>query len=289
MKIALKTLLTFFLLGSSQSIYADQCPESYGTYGDRIQYQNLFCKVMIKADKTDSKSYRNITFTDEGQIQVFSNFPGTTNSNSTGARVYYLFPLTEKKSVLEANSKHLSMRHPSGVIFDFDAKGRLSSPDIKITMSKEINSKNKGGIEIEPFSKGLLIDLGYRMGASPVNSNNSVVTITDKNNIKCTMPNSEFNKIVSGEAELRYKSNSELHNFLAKKCPKLDISDLLKPLKNEIDTVISAKTIGAAPEAGSNDYENDTKRDPYPDAKIKDGKESKEEKIQYIKKGTIQK
>ena len=198
MKITLNTLFTFFLLVSSQIIYAAQCPESFGTYGDRIQYQNLFCKIMIKADQTDSKSYRNTTFTDEGQI------------------------------------------------FDFDAKGRLSSPDIKITMSKEINSKNKGGIEIEPFSKGLLIDLGYRMGDSPINSNNSIVTITDKNNIKCTMPNCDFNKIVSDEAELRYKSNCKLHNLLAKKCPKLDISDLLKPLKNEIGTVLSAKTISSS-------------------------------------------
>jgi len=284
MKTKIKTLFPFPVITSSSCVMAANCAEATGKYGDGIQYQNMFCRIMVSADKVDSKSYRNVTFTDEGQIQVFSNFPGTTNSNSTGARVYFLFPFKEKKSITEANAQHLSVKHPSGVIFDFDKTGRLSSPDLKMKVSKEINSQNKSGVEIENFSKGLVVDLGYRMGASPINNKNAAVTITDKNNKKCSMLNSDLNKITKDDVELIYKTNEELHKFLAKKCPKLDISDLLKPMKQELDSVMAVKKVGAAPEKAVNDKENDSKRD----AKNVDGYETMEELLQDIEKGAVQ-
>lgn len=284
MKTSLKTLFVFSLITSSMSAVAANCPEATGKYGDGIQYQNMFCRIMVSADKTDSKSYRNVTFTDEGQIQVFSNFPGTTNSNSTGARVYYLFPFKEKKSITEVNSQHLSVKHPSGVLFDFDKTGRLSSPDLKMKVSKEINSQNKGGVEIENFPKGLVVDLGYRMGASPINNKNAPVTITDKNNKKCAMINSDLSKINKDEVQLIYKTNEELHKFLAKKCPKLDISDLLKPMKQEMEAVMAAKKTGTAPKPAVDDKENDSKRD----AKNFDGYDTMEDLLQDIEKGAVQ-
>lgn len=284
MKTTLKTLFTFSLITSSVGVTAGTCPEATGKYGDGIQYQNMFCRIMVSADKVDSKSYRNVTFTDEGQIQVFSNFPGTTNSNSTGARVYFLFPFKEKKSITEANAQHLSVKHPSGVIFDFDKTGRVSSPDLKMKVSKDINSQNKGGVEIENFPKGLVVDLGYRMGASPINNKNAAVTITDKNNKKCSMVNSDLNKITKDDVELIYKTNEELHKFLAKKCPKLDISDLLKPMKQELDAVMAAKKVGDAPKKAADVKENDSKRD----AKNVDGYETMEDLLQDIEKGAVQ-
>lgn len=242
------------------SAFADNCPEAYGNYGNENRYQNMFCRFMISADKTGSKNYRNIIFTDEGQIQVFSNFPGTTNSNSTGARVYYLFPFKEKKDIVQVNESHLSLKHPSGVVFDFDKNGKMSSLDLPIKVSKEINSKNKSGIEIQNFPKGLLVDLGYRMGASPVNNKNAIVTITDKRNIKCIFLNNEFNKIIDGEAELIYKTNLELHKFLTKKCPKLDISDLLKSAALDIETAMTIKKLGNAPKSNLYNNQNNSKR-----------------------------
>lgn len=284
MKTTLKALFTFSLITSSVGAMAANCPETTGKYGDGIQYQNMFCRIMVSADKVDSKSYRNVTFTDEGQIQVFSNFPGTTNSNSTGARVYFLFPFKEKKSITEANAQGLTVKHPSGVMFNFDKTGRVSSPDLKMKVSKEINSQNKSGVEIENFSKGLVVDLGYRMGASPINNKNAAVTITDKNNKKCSMLNSDLNKITKDDVELIYKTNEELHKFLAKKCPKLDISDLLRPMKQELDAVMATKKVGDAPKKALDTKENDSKRD----AKNVDGYDTMEDLLQDIEKGAVQ-
>lgn len=281
MKIAFKILLTFSLITSSLNLYTAECPQVIGKYGNGIQYQNLFCRIMVNADRINSKSYRNVIFTDEGQIQVFSNFPGTTNSNSTGARVYYLFPFKTKKSIIEANNNHLAMRHPSGAIFDFDKTGRISSPDLEIKHSAEINSNNKSGVEIKNFPNGLLVDLGYRMGASPINNKNAVVTITDKNNLKCKMLNNDLNKIDNDEVELIYKTNEDLYDFLAKKCPKLDISDLLAPMNQEINAVMKSRGVGSPPRNTANEKSNNSKRDV-----IK--KEGQDSKTDRINKGSVQ-
>ncbi|MEA9356188.1 hypothetical protein SHI21_08245 [Bacteriovorax sp. PP10] len=278
----MNNLFKILILLSASSSYAATCPDSRGKYGDGIQYQDMFCRIMVSADKTDSKSYRNVTFTDEGLVQVFSNFPGTTNSNSTGARVYYLFPYKEQKSITNISAEGLSVKHPSGVSFNFDKDGKLSSPDLQMKVSKEINSQNKSGVEIESFPNGIVIDLGYRGGASPTNNKNAVVTITDKNKKKCTMVNSDINKINKDEVELIYKTNEELHKFLSKKCPKLDISDLLKPMKETLKVVITPKKVGLAPVNNKNTKENDSKREAKP------AYDTMEELLKDIDKGAIQ-
>jgi hypothetical protein len=63
--------------------------------------------------------------------------------------------------------------------------GVMSSSDLKMVVSKDINSSNKGGVEIKNYPKGLVFDLGYRMGNTPVLNPDTVITVTDKNNKKC--------------------------------------------------------------------------------------------------------
>jgi hypothetical protein len=239
----------YFILFMSLStgLWAEECPINTGKYGKGIQYQDMLCRIMISADRTDSKSNRSLTFNNEGAIQVFSNFPGTTNSNSTGARVYYLFPFKTNKSISEVDENHLTVVHTSGAKLIFDNKGRVSSPDLKMRVSQEINSQNKSGIEIESFQNGLVVDLGYRMGSTPVLNKNAVVTITDKNKKKCTMVNSDINEINNDNVKLRFKTNQALHSFLSRKCPGLDLSDLLKPLNNDLKEMKTASNLGSAP------------------------------------------
>lgn len=254
MKTSIKLGLCF--IASTSVFFGKECPEEIGKYGNMKQYQNMFCRVMIAAERKDDKSYRNLTFTDEGLIQVFSNFPGTTNSNSTGARVYYLFPFKTQKKINEANESGLKMTHTSGAKLNFDQNGKMSSPDLVMKVDSDVNSKNKSGIEIESFSKGLVVDLGYRMGNTPTLNKDAVATITDKNKKKCTMKNSDINKITKDEVQLIYKTNEALHGFLSKKCPGLDISDLMKPMEEDVKVVQKAKQIGQAPKADGNSVEN---------------------------------
>ena len=160
-----KLIFPLFAIFLTTEAYSKDCPMNTGKYGNNIQYQDMFCRILVNADKTSPDHSRNVTINDDGMIQVFSNFPGTTNSNSTGARVYYVFPLKTQKK-MKASSEGFILTHPSGVEFDFDKNGKLSSSDIKMKVSSEINSKNKSGVEIESFSKGLVVDFARRKGAS---------------------------------------------------------------------------------------------------------------------------
>lgn len=257
----IKSIFIFIILTSA--IKAGDCPSSFGTFGENIGYQSISCRFFIKAE--DAGDYnRNYTFNDEGQIQVFTGFPGTKIHNSTGARVYYLFPLRGKKEITAADDTHLVLSHASGVSFEFDKKGRVSSPQLKMRVSKEINSKNNGGVEIENYPNGILIDLGWKMGDTPTRDKNAKVTITDKNNKKCTFLNKEFNKMNGDQPELIYKTNEALHVFLSKKCPDLDISDLLAPAKENLQSVSKTSSLGAAPVKEVPTHEDDSKRSPKP-------------------------
>ena len=240
----LKIFLVALALYSFEA-FTKECPVNTGKYGNNIQYQNMFCRILVNADKTGPDNYRNITVNDDGMIQIFSNFPGTTNSNSTGARVFYLFPNKIQKKMM-ASPEGFTLTHPSGVVFEFDKNGNLSSDEVKMKISKEINSRNKSGVEIESYSKGLVVDLGYRMGATPVTNKNSPVVITDKNNKKCSIINSDLNVITKDKVELIHKNNPALHKFLSYKCPGLDLSDLLAPLKDDLGK-LSVPAMGKAP------------------------------------------
>lgn len=260
----MKTFLFFTLITLNSSLMAADCPISSGKYGEGAGYQNIACRIFIKDSSRDSDKSRNFTFTDEGQIQVFSNFPGTTNSNSTGARIFYLFPLRTKKNIAAIDESHLSLVHPSGAVINFDKTGKPGSKDLVIKVASEVNSQNKSGVEIESYPQGLVVDLGYRMGNTPVLNKNATVTITDKNKKKCVMVNSEFNKVGKDKAELIYKTNEALHKFLSSKCPQLDISDLLRPLNEDFKAILKPTKIGAAAAKPDSASENDSQRGAKP-------------------------
>lgn len=256
----MKTIFFILFVSLSAALAAEDCPMKTGKYGEGIQYQDMLCRIMISADRIDSKSNRSLTFNNEGAIQVFSNFPGTTNSNSTGARVYYLFPFKTKKTISDADENHLTVVHPSGAKFVFDKNGKVSSPDLKMRVSQEINSHNNSGIEIESYKNGLVVDLGYKMGGTPALNKNAVVTITDKNNKKCKMINSDINVVNKDDVKLKFKTNEALHFFLASKCPGLDISDLMKPMGSDLDAVAKASNLGSAPKLDEDVKQKDNRR-----------------------------
>lgn len=258
------TSFSFLFLVLSSAVFAKNCPEKTGKYGDEIMFQDLFCQIKVSTDKN---SRRDISITDSGQIQIFSNFAGTTNSNSTGARVYYLFPIRGDKKIISNDDSQLDVIHPSNVHFKFDRNGKLSSPDLKMKVSADVNSTNKSGVEIENYPNGIIIDIGYRKGSSPITNKAAVVTVTDKNNKKCSFPNSEFHRMKDGEAELVYKSNESLHKFLSQKCSNLDLSDLMSPINESLKAIVSTKDFGHAPAEKNNLGADDSKRASKPAAK----------------------
>ncbi len=254
----MKTLLLF--LATTTTVFAQNCPEDHGKYGNGHSYQNIFCRIMVGGERNATGSNRKLTFSETGKIQVFSDVAG----KGTGARVFYLFPKKSKNSIDRVDESGLSLMTASGVRFHFDKNGNMSSPDLKLRVSKEISTQNKGGIEIENYSGGIVVDIGYRAENAPDLNKNAVVTITDKNNKKCTMANSDIHRIKNYESELIYKTNESFHAFLSKKCPSLDISDLIKPMSQDLNLVKAPSKIGEAPSSHFPKIENDSKRDMKP-------------------------
>jgi hypothetical protein len=215
----MKFLIAFFIF--STLAYGNDCPEIFGHYGESRAYQDMFCKILVRADTPETTKTRNFVFNEQGLIQVYAEI-----DNSDGFRVYYLFPIKTKQNIDEADDQHLSATLASGVVFNFDKAGIVSSSQISMKVS-DISHKNKGGIEIERFPDGLVVDLGYRIGKSPLENLKSKITIIDKNNKKCVINNNELHRSMSDDdVELRYKTNDALYEFFSKRCPGLDVSDL---------------------------------------------------------------
>jgi hypothetical protein len=262
MKLKLNLIISLAYFFNS-NVFAKDCPTNFGKYGDGRSYQDVSCRLMVSSDRKDSSTYRNITFNNDGLIQVFSNFPGTTNSNSTGARVFYLFPKRSDHFMYSASSDGLSFTHPSGASFVFDKSGRMNSKDLKMTVASEINSKNNSGIEMSKYSSGIIIDIGYKMGNSPTLNKNGAIYVTDKNGKKCSLKNTDIHRIKGSEVELIYKTNKDLHTFLSKSCPNLDLSDLIeKPL--DLKVVSKPRVLGEAPRQDSYQEIDDSKRSAKP-------------------------
>ena len=262
MKSTLFFYSSFIVMGINLC-YAKDCPTNFGKYGDNRSFQDVSCRLMVSSDRMDSTTYRNITFNNDGLIQVFSNFPGTTNSNSTGARVFYLFPKRAQHFQYSASSDGLSFTHPSGAIFQFNKSGRITSKDMKVAVANDVNSKNNSGIEMSHYSSGIIIDIGYKMGNSPTLNKNGVVIISDKNNKKCTLKNTDIHKIKGSDFELIYKTNRDLHTFLAKVCSNLDLSDLIeKPI--DFKVVSKPRVLGEAPRKDLLQEVDDSKRSAKP-------------------------
>lgn len=231
----------------TSALKAEECPMTSGVYGKNKAYQNYFCRFSINLDGAkDSSPNRKIIFNDKGQIQIAVNYM-VGGKDSDAARVFYIYPLVQKKKISTVSTDELVVEHASGAQFKINADGRMSSPNVKMSFSQEINGQNKSGVEINSYSNGLVVDFGYKTKKTPMQVANSPGTVTDKNNKKCYLINSDLHTIVKDDPIPRYKTNEALHGFFAKKCPGLDISDLLKPFKKDLDVVTKPSTVGAAP------------------------------------------
>jgi endogenous inhibitor of DNA gyrase (YacG/DUF329 family) len=228
--IKIMSFLFIVIFFQGQSLAASKCPDYHGNYGNAKNYQNFACIIMISSDKADTTSYRTINLSQQGQLQVFNSFPGTTNSNSTGSHDYYLLPYrTDENTIVGHDENEISILLRSGVTLTFDKNGRMSSPDLVMKVDDKINSSNQGGIEIQKYKKGLVVDLGWKRGSAPAKDPQTKVKISDKNGVTCTFLNSELHTFSKYDFVLKYKTNEEFYNFLSKKCSQLDLSDFKQP------------------------------------------------------------
>lgn len=270
MKTLIKILCVCTLTIST--VNAKLCEQNYGLdgklipkkYGDNIQYLDLVCMYEITSTKINDEKNRKVLFTEDGQVQFISNFPGSTLSNSSGSRIYYFFPTRNEQKILTADNNHLLVKHSSGFQINFDKNGNMTSPDLTMKISNDINSENKGGVEIATYSKGLVIDVGYSQGRSPLLDKQGIVTITDKHNKQCLVKNNEFHTIIKFKSVLTHPTNESMYHYLKEKCPELDLFDLMAPLSSEIKNLITPASFGGVPPPEQKAANNNNKREAKP-------------------------
>lgn len=168
--------------------------------------------------------YRDYLLTSEGLFMVFNSYGPGNESETTGAREFYLFPRKSQSYSYKwnAGARELEVTHVTGDKFVFDSKkARLKSiSNATVTVANEVVPSNGGGVEISKY-QGLLLDGGFRVGAPPTANANGKSAFTDTNEKSCTVKNAEiFNYTSDGDILLKYDDKG-LATFLKKRCPSL--------------------------------------------------------------------
>ena len=198
--------------------------------------------VMIgPADKSGKTTpTRSYTFSDRGTIQIFNDFaiPGGNNSNSTGARTFWVFPRLQKPTEEDLSANELEVVTSAGDHVRFKA-GTLpeieDSPSysVRLVEDPEINQKNHGGVEIEmtPHSKTIVIDNGFHLGdyvssRAKFFAPTAHSTVSDGSGHKCVLSNSQLFVPKPYDVAVKYATDQALFGFLHKACPNLDLPSL---------------------------------------------------------------
>lgn len=170
--------------------------------------------------------YRDHLFSTDGLFMVFNSYGPGPESETTGAREFYMFPRPLNKFEFRWNrdAQELEVIHVTGDKFIFDArKARLKSISrTTVTVADYVEKGNRGGIEISNFP-GLLLDGGFNIGSAPTGSSSGNSVIKDARGQSCKLQNHELFKYTSdGDVILRYSDNT-LASFLQKRCSNLQL------------------------------------------------------------------
>lgn len=228
--VGLILLLATFFQSNSYALGQSQCPEIVErNEGTQIQQtwsegsQTCFFSI-TPLDGYVDLIYRDYLFTSEGLLMVFNSYGKGPDAETTGARMFYLFPRPQSQFSYSWNfdTKELEVRHITGDTFIFDSrKARLKSMSRgTITNADDVNKENRGGVEIMNY-KGLLLDSGFEMGRAPNSNRNATSVLKDSAGKQCKLKNYElFNYLSGGDVVFKFKDGG-FGSFLKKRCPSL--------------------------------------------------------------------
>lgn len=198
------TLATLFPLpGEAQS---GVCPASRRAYGNLEVRISEDCTVAAQSSDAmppvpGERTERNYSINAEGFLLVFvdvgsTSDPQCTNSKCTGSRAYYAVPAQPKAPSapqVQDLGEFVRVTSATGLRMDFSkqtAQPLPSSPDFELSVSPEISMKNQGGLEIQRFRRGLLIDGGWAAGRIAIERAIGTSRAVDPERRGCTVPNS---------------------------------------------------------------------------------------------------
>lgn len=231
-------VLAALAVGRAQASVSTPPTDSESQVGS-LQVQTLCgskgCSLKIDQVKAVGPS-RSYTFSQRGVIQIFNDFaiPGGTNSNSTGARTYFVFPRKQIPTAKAISSTEVEVVTSAGDHVRF-ASGHVpaieDSPDysVRLVESPAISKQNQGGVQIimNPHSKTIVLDTGFHMGDDMGSSRfvaaGRTSVFSDGAGNHCTVPNSALFASAHWDVDLKFPTDESLYAFLRKACPKLVI------------------------------------------------------------------
>lgn len=215
----------------SQAAFTDAKCQEVLTGNDVIQINRQWdattrsCFISITPRSIQNLKYRDYYFDSSGFFMVFNSYGEGPDAQNTGARSFYLFPVTENYPdySIEANGD-VVIKLVSGHLFRVSGKDfSIVSLSDGVIHEKPLAKDNAGGIEFR-LQKGFWLDGGFRMGGTRLdNPKNKSVLQSGNSNSKCSVLNNLFFDYPRpSNFVLKYTGDS-LTQFIQKECPQLKI------------------------------------------------------------------
>ncbi len=175
---------------------------------------------------------RSFTLGSDGRVMVFNTFlpvddegapvapdhPDHAEYNRltrvTGARVFWVFPRVAPLGARLRDGK-ARVRLPNGaeLIFALDGARLLGATGLSVRQAPEVARDNEGGVELGARD-GLVLDLGFRMGADPATLTDHTATFVDGAGHRCTVSVGALFRIEDEEPIFRYVDDASLLAWL---------------------------------------------------------------------------
>jgi len=204
---------------------------------DQVRAQSIWnaesgvCMVSVDPFTTHDLVYRGFLFNEDGLMMVFNSFGDGPDSESTGARDFYLFPRRAGQvppAFRPGQGNTLDVRLAGGRVMTFEGKdvSVRSLEDAEISVDPKVSPGNEGGVEIR-ILRGLLLDCGFRLGGQPESVASRTSVFRDPKGRSCKVENREiFAYQEGGDVRLRFRTDVALAEFLDWRCPDIDVTGL---------------------------------------------------------------
>jgi len=235
-------------LATASAFGASSCTENSVSFGN-LQVDVLSTSkgcTMSSHPVDEPVAYRTVTLGERGIIQIFNKFdvPHGTNSNSTGARSFFVFPRAQLPSFVPpvSEGENVKLITSSGDIIEIKPGKRAENDGTGATVNQIISSDamslqlkedlaivttNNGGVEIKlsPDSHTLILDCGFAMGGVAFTKPARTSTFYDGKGGHCLVLNSSIFNFANYDADLKWKDDESLFEHLKTACPTLSLPE----------------------------------------------------------------
>ncbi len=182
------------------------------------------CFVSIDPTETSGLVYRSYIFFDDGLLMVFSSYgDGEADSNMTSAREFFFFPRRGAPALtMDPQARTISVRMSNDRGAEFDpASAQIRELERgSVRVSPNIDPAERGGVEIPRYA-GLMLDAGFRIGASPSGLPDGTSTFRSSRGESCAVKNRDvFSYTADGDHAFKF-TDAELSAWLLNACPGL--------------------------------------------------------------------